>query len=402
MAQQGSSAQQDGSSRLAAVLRPLALSPQAAVCRPLAETCRALYDRRDDVRRAVMAALFDGEPAALRATGPSLDWSRDDDRDDDAVRFDFSVVDAPARERANAAAARLGVRDLWSAVDLAAAAQRVFDEVSRPGGDWLADASRACPRLLDVARVVFHCECCTRTRDDRGDFLAHALRWPIDLDGLQRSYPSIGEILASLDDAAVTLQRADDVLLSYAVSHERFRCDFSTASTGRLRYASGATLGSLADLAGEASIDVVVALRLRLSRRFGGVVALPAMRFALRHASDDGAGLRWRAALADVAEPSWSERALSLFLPLGALRELLRETLALELDVLPRAAGDAGPADAEFRARSDVPRLGGCLAAIARAFIKDKMGSALALLADLFEALDADLAALAAPSNGGS
>ena len=36
-----------------------------------------------------------------------------------------------------------------------------------------------------------------------------------------------------------------------------------------------------------------------------------------------------------------------------------------------------------------------------RAFIKDKMGSALALLADLFEALDADLAALAAPSNGG-
>ena len=42
-----------------------------------------------------------------------------------------------------------------------------------------------------------------------------------------------------------------------------------------------------------------------------------------------------------------------------------------------------------------------CLAAIARAFIKDKMGSALALLADLFEALDADLAALAAPSNGG-
>ena len=143
-------------------------------------------------------------------------------------------------------------------------------------------------------------------------------------------------------------------------------------------------------------------MRLRLSRRFGGVVALPAMRFALRHASDDGVGLSWRAALADVAEPSWSERALSLFLPLGALRELLRETLALELDVLPRAAGDAGPADAEFRARSDVPRLGGCLAAIARAFIKDKMGSALALLADLFEALDADLAALAAPSNGGS
>ncbi|KAH8049831.1 hypothetical protein JL720_15505 [Aureococcus anophagefferens] len=200
-----------------------------------------------------MAALFDGEPAAPRDR-PPLDWSRDDDRDDDAVRFDFSVVDAPARERANAAAARLGVRDVWSAGTRVAAA-RLRRGVA-PGGDWLADASRACPRLLDVARVVFHCDRCTRTRDDRGDFLAHVLRWPIDLDGLTKKYPSIGEILASLDDAAVTLQRADDVLLSYAVSHERFRCDFSTASTGRLRYASGATLGSLADLAGEASIDV--------------------------------------------------------------------------------------------------------------------------------------------------
>ena len=52
--------QQDGSSRLAAVLRPLALSPQAAVCRPLAETCRALYDKRDDVRRAAGAVDDDG------------------------------------------------------------------------------------------------------------------------------------------------------------------------------------------------------------------------------------------------------------------------------------------------------------------------------------------------------
>ena len=81
--------------------------------------------------------------------------------------------------------------------------------------------------------------------------------------------------------------------------------------------------------------------------------------------------------------------------PFETERLLLQVGRALEAVQLRRE-------NAELRARSDVPRLGGCLAAIARAFIKDKMGSALALLADLFEALDADLAALAAPSNGGS
>ena len=40
----------------------------------------------------------------------------------------------------------------------------------------------------------------------------------------------------------------------------------------------------------------------------------------------------------------------------------------------------------------DLPRIGGCLVRIARTFIREKLGSALRLVADVLGALDADLA----------
>ena len=40
----------------------------------------------------------------------------------------------------------------------------------------------------------------------------------------------------------------------------------------------------------------------------------------------------------------------------------------------------------------DLPRVGGCLVRIARTFIREKLGSALRLVADVLGALDADLA----------
>ena len=48
-----------------------------------------------------------------------------------------------------------------------------------------------------------------------------------------------------------------------------------------------------------------------------------------------------------------------------------------------------------WRGRADAPQLNGCLARVVRAFVRDRLGSALRLLADVLAALDDDLRRLA-------
>lgn len=80
-------------------------------------------------------------------------------------------------------------------------------------------------------------------------------------------------------------------------------------------------------------------------------------------------------------------QVLSVFLPFGRLRRLMLETLCVRVDVVEDGFS--------WRGRADAPRLGGCLARVARAFVRDRLGSALRLLADVLAALDADLKRLA-------
>ena len=72
-------------------------------------------------------------------------------------------------------------------------------------------------------------------------------------------------------------------------------------------------------------------------------------------------------------------------------RRLLVETLVVSLTVDP--AGDTAALSAAVAAT--VPRIGACLTRLVRAFIRDKLGSALLLLADYFAAVASDLADLA-------
>jgi hypothetical protein len=53
---------------------------------------------------------------------------------------------------------------------------------------------------------------------------------------------------------------------------------------------------------------------------------------------------------------------------------------------------DFGDEGLRERLRVDLPRIGGCLVRLARTFIREKLGSALRLVADILGALDADLA----------
>ena len=96
--------------------------------------------------------------------------------------------------------------------------------------------------------------------------------------------------------------------------------------------------------------------------------------------------MHWKATLTDVGPATWGEFLLSAVLPFPALRRLLLETWCWKLNLVEEGL--------RLRVRSDVPRVGGCLVRLARAFIREKMGSALRLFADILGALDADFAAM--------
>ena len=88
--------------------------------------------------------------------------------------------------------------------------------------------------------------------------------------------------------------------------------------------------------------------------------------------------------MTSIGEQTWGEYLLSAVLPFPALRRLLLETWCFKMDFVEEGLRE--------RLRMDLPRIGGCLVRIARTFIREKLGSALRLVADVLGALDADLA----------
>ena len=94
--------------------------------------------------------------------------------------------------------------------------------------------------------------------------------------------------------------------------------------------------------------------------------------------------MHWTFTMTSIGEQTWGEYLLSAVLPFPALRRLLIETWCLKMDFVEDGLRE--------RLRMDLPRIGGCLVRIARTFIREKLGSALRLVADVLGALDADLA----------
>ena len=136
----------------------------------------------------------------------------------------------------------------------------------------------------------------------------------------------------------------------------------------------------LTQFGGETTVDITIQVKLRL---WLGVITLPELKLRLDHASD-GDDVHWNFTLTSIGEQTWGEYLLSAVLPFPALRRLLIETWCLKMDFVEEGLRE--------RVRMDLPRIGGCLVRIARTFIREKLGSALRLVADVLGALDADLA----------
>jgi len=116
-----------------------------------------------------------------------------------------------------------------------------------------------------------------------------------------------------------------------------------------------------------------------------GVITLPELKLRLDHASD-GDDAHWTFTMTSIGKETWGEYLLSAVLPFPALRRLLIETWCLKMDFVEDGLRE--------RLRADLPRVGGCLVRLSRTFIREKLGSALRLLADVLGALDADLAGI--------
>ena len=182
------------------------------------------------------------------------------------------------------------------------------------------------------------------------------------------------------------------------------------ASAQRSAPQRSARLSAL-DAAGVAHL--IVEPTLRLSRRFGGVLTLPEMRFAWAHSGtlrqgsrareapsaegdddddddDDDSSARWEFTLVEVGDPSLAERVLGWLLPLARMRRLLLERFRASFSLY------GGGAVLELRGDVTGPALGGLLTRLARLFVRDRLGSVVKLFGDGLTALADDLDALRA------
>ena len=75
-------------------LAPLAFSPRRVIeaLHDAAKTCGALHDARKELRRRLLALLFDGEPLRVRATGSDLRWDDDDQSDVQALLLPTKII----------------------------------------------------------------------------------------------------------------------------------------------------------------------------------------------------------------------------------------------------------------------------------------------------------------------
>ena len=136
----------------------------------------------------------------------------------------------------------------------------------------------------------------------------------------------------------------------------------------------------LTEFGGETTVDITIQVKLRL---WLGAITLPELKLRLDHQSD-GDDVHWTFVLTSIGPETWGEYLLSAVLPFPALRRLLLDTWCLKMAFVEEGLRE--------RLRMDLPRIGGCLVRIARTFIREKLGSALRLVADILGALDADLA----------
>jgi len=364
-------------------LTPLAHSPRTRICNALSKTLGALHDARKEVRRRLLAVIFDGEPLRLRATGADLNW--DDDDQTSEVRAAVTV-DERGDDGVNTFQLSLALDGHFRPRELATCLQTVVEE-AHTDSDWRRDLSTSTPHLENVVQHFLRLDECARECALEDDVKKTHCHWPIDLDRIQKIYPSIGEVLKHVHFAHVQVLRrgTDDVVWEHGIGSDRFECTFETVEADgrtRLRSRQGFVVPSLTDFAGETAVDIVISIKLRL---LIGVLSLPELKFAFEHQSD-GDDVHWKATLTDVGPATWGEFLLSAVLPFPALRRLLLETWCWKLNLVEEGL--------RLRVRSDVPRVGGCLVRLARAFIREKMGSALRLFADILGALDADFAAM--------
>ena len=359
-------------------LAPLAFSPRRVIeaLHDAAKTCGALHDARKELRRRLLALLFDGEPLRVRATGADLAW--DDEDQSDKVRA-AATFDTRG-DGVSTFQLSVALDGFFRPKELAASLQSVV-EANKEAPIWRPDVATSAPHLESVYKRILKLEECVGETFTIDGGTRHKWHWPIDLKKLQYHYPSIGEVLRHVQFLRVRVFRpgTQDQLWTHGVGYDRFECCFETCNN-RVRSSQGFVVPPLTEFGGETSVDITIQVKLRL---WLGVISLPELKLRLDHQSD-GDDVHWTFVLTSIGEQTWGEYLLSAVLPFPALRRLLLETWCLKMDFVEEGLRE--------RLRMDLPRIGGGLVRLARTFIREKLGSALRLVADVLGALDADLA----------
>ena len=125
-------------------LAPLAFSPRRVIeaLHDAAKTCGALHDARKELRRRLLALLFDGEPLRVRATGADLHW--DDESQSDKVR-----AAATFDERGDGVSTfqlSVALDGFFRPKELAACLQSVV-EANKEAPIWRRDVATSAPHL---------------------------------------------------------------------------------------------------------------------------------------------------------------------------------------------------------------------------------------------------------------
>ena len=208
---------------------------------------------RKELRRRLLALLFDGEPLRVRATGGTwLGTTRTsssvraaatfDERGDGVSTFRPAALDGFFRPK-----------------ELAACLQSVV-EANKEAPIRRADVATSAPSHLEEAykRILKLDECVGETINTEGG-TRHRWHWPIDLKKLQSHYPSIGEVLRHVQFLRVRVFRpgTQDQLWTHGIGYDRFECGFETCNS-RVRSSQGFVVPPLTEFGGETSVDITI------------------------------------------------------------------------------------------------------------------------------------------------
>ena len=164
-------------------LAPLAFSPRRVIeaLHDAAKTCGALHDARKELRRRLLALLFDGEPLRVRATGADLHW---DDEDQSSKVRAAATFDERGDDGVSTFQLSVALDGFFRPRELAASLQSVV-EANKEAPIWRPDLSKSAPHLEQVyKRILKLDECVGETLTIEGG-TRHRWHWPIDLKKLQ-------------------------------------------------------------------------------------------------------------------------------------------------------------------------------------------------------------------------